>query len=83
MKHIKGLGDLGVDIFLNNVQSVWPDIAPFLDARSQAAADEIGIGTDLDAIYADVQNDPRAMSRFANGLSKVRLERKITQFKDG
>lgn len=75
MKEIKGLGDLGVDLFLNNVQSVWPSMTPFVDGRSLQTAEEVGIGTDLETIYADLGRDPVEMSRFANGLSMVRLEK--------
>ena len=49
-------------------------MAPFIDSRSLKTAAEIGIGTDLDAMYEAVQRDPVQMSRFANGLSTVRLE---------
>ena len=76
VKEIKGLGDLGVDLFFNNVQSVWPSMAPFVDARSLQTAEEVEIGTDLDAIYAELKKDPLEMSKFANGLSMVRLEKK-------
>ncbi|KAH1493639.1 hypothetical protein LV164_005372 [Aspergillus fumigatus] len=76
IKGIKGLGDLGVDIFLNNVQCVWPSMAPFLDARSLKTAEELGIGTDLEAIYESLNRDPIRMSRLANGLSHVRLDKK-------
>ncbi|PYH42811.1 uncharacterized protein BP01DRAFT_124099 [Aspergillus saccharolyticus JOP 1030-1] len=76
IKEIKGLGDLGADLFLNNVQSVWPSMAPFIDRRSLETADKVGLGTDLDAIYAELGRDSVSMSRLANGLSAVRLERK-------
>ncbi|RAK79926.1 uncharacterized protein BO72DRAFT_445747 [Aspergillus fijiensis CBS 313.89] len=76
IKEIKGLGDLGADLFLNNVQSVWPSMAPFLDGRSLETADKVGLGTDLEAIYAELGRDCVSMSRLANGLSAVRLERK-------
>lgn len=76
IKEIKGLGDLGVDLFFNNVQSVWPSMAPFVDARSLQTAGEVGIGTDLDTVYAELKKDPLEMSKFANGLSMVRLEKK-------
>ncbi|RHZ51387.1 uncharacterized protein CDV56_105004 [Aspergillus thermomutatus] len=76
IKEIKGLGDLGVDLFLNNVQSVWPSMAPFVDARSLKTADEIGISTDLEAIYESLDRDSMRMSRLANGLSHVRLDKK-------
>ncbi|KAJ5713439.1 uncharacterized protein N7483_010620 [Penicillium malachiteum] len=76
MKEIKGVGDLGVELFFNDVQSIWPSIAPFLDSRSLKTADEIGIGRDLDAIYGALGREPEDMTRLANGLSKVRLEKK-------
>ncbi|KAL1998648.1 hypothetical protein VTN02DRAFT_5807 [Thermoascus thermophilus] len=76
IKQIKGLGDLGADLFVDSAQAVWPCLAPFLDARSRRTAEEVGIGTDLDAIYAALGRDPVAMSRLARGLSNVRLQRK-------
>ncbi|OGM40171.1 D-amino-acid oxidase [Aspergillus bombycis] len=76
IKEIKGLGDLGADLFFNNVQSVWPEIAPFVDKRSLQTADQVGIGTDLDAIYADLKRDSMKMSRLANGLSAARLDKR-------
>ncbi|KAE8351523.1 hypothetical protein BDV28DRAFT_18210 [Aspergillus coremiiformis] len=75
VKEIKGLGDLGADLFFNNVQSVWPSIAPFVDRRSLQTADQVGIGTDLDAIYANLKHDSMKMSKLANGLSTARLEK--------
>ncbi|KAE8378758.1 hypothetical protein BDV26DRAFT_291882 [Aspergillus bertholletiae] len=76
IKEIKGLGDLGADLFFNNVQSVWPEIAPFVDQRSLQTADQVGIGTDLEAIYADLKRDSLKMSRLANGLSIARLDKR-------
>lgn len=76
MKEIKGIGDLGVELFFNNVQSIWPSIAPFVDSRSLKTADEIGIGTDLDTIYGVLRHEPEEMSLLANGLSAVRLEKR-------
>ncbi|KAJ9272118.1 hypothetical protein DTO212C5_1881 [Paecilomyces variotii] len=76
IKEIKGLGDLGTDIFFNNAQSIWRTLAPFIDARSLRTADDIGIGTDVDAIYKELKFDPVQMSKLANGLSAVRLEKK-------
>ncbi|PYH83815.1 hypothetical protein BO82DRAFT_372934 [Aspergillus uvarum CBS 121591] len=73
IKEIKGLGDLGADLFLNNVQSVWPSMAPFLDGRSLETADKVGLGTDLEAIYAELGRDCVSMSRLANGLRIVNI----------
>lgn len=76
MKEFKGVGDLGVELFFDNVQSVWPSIAPFLDSRSLQTAEEIGISGDLNAIYRALGEEPEEMSLLANGLSTMRLEKK-------
>jgi hypothetical protein len=74
---VRGLGDLGVELFFNNVQSVWPSIAPFVDSRSLQTAKEAGFGTNLDAIYADLEKDSVKMCKLANALSAARLERRV------
>jgi hypothetical protein len=76
LREIKGIGDLAVEVFFNNVQSVWPSVAPFIDSRSLNTAAEVGIGTDLVQIYRALEEDPVRMSLFTNGLSEVRLEKK-------
>ena len=43
LKSIKGLGDVGIDIFLNSVQAYWPSIAPFIDPRSLSSLEKMGI----------------------------------------
>lgn len=65
-----------MELFLDNVQSVWPSMAPFIDSRSVPTAEEIGLGNDVEAIYNHLQKDPVKMSMFANGLSEIRLEHK-------
>ncbi|KAL3464292.1 hypothetical protein BJX64DRAFT_286711 [Aspergillus heterothallicus] len=74
---VKGLGDLGVELFFNNVQSVWPSIAPFVDSRSLQTAKDAGFGTDLNAIYLDLEQDSVRMCKLANALSTARLERRV------
>jgi hypothetical protein len=76
MKQIKGMGDLAVELFLDNVQAVWHDVAPFLDSRSLDTAEEVGLGRDVDVIYEELGKDPVEMSKLARGLSAVRLHRR-------
>ncbi|KAJ5159883.1 uncharacterized protein N7482_006887 [Penicillium canariense] len=82
VKEIKGVGDLGVELFLDNVQSVWPSVAPFVDSRSLRTAEELGMGSDVHAIYSKLQKDPVAMSKFVNGLSEIRLEKKQPELEE-
>lgn len=47
---VKGLGDVGVDIFFREVQIVWDELHPFADRRALAAAEQLGLGTDVQRI---------------------------------
>ncbi|KAJ5488858.1 hypothetical protein N7539_003748 [Penicillium diatomitis] len=76
VKEFKGIGELGAELFLDNVQSIWPSMAPFIDSRSLRTAEEIGLGNDVSAIYEQLQHDPLRMSTFVSGLSDIRLEHK-------
>ncbi|KAL5002052.1 hypothetical protein BDV10DRAFT_158232 [Aspergillus recurvatus] len=78
VKEVHGLGDLGVELFFNNVQSVWPTIAPFVDSRSLKTAEDAGLGTDLKAIYEDLGNDSVKMCKLANALSAARLDKRVS-----
>ncbi|KAL2429584.1 hypothetical protein ABEF95_007585 [Exophiala dermatitidis] len=84
LKEIKGLGDVGVDIFFDTAQGVWPCLAPFIDPRSAKTAEAIGIPGDAGALWGrkEVNRDPMTMARLAAALTTVRLEKKEGEFKD-
>ncbi|KAI0593294.1 hypothetical protein F4775DRAFT_578485 [Biscogniauxia sp. FL1348] len=80
LKNIKGLGDVGINIFFDTVQHVWPCVAPFVDPRSLETAEEIGIGGDVHALWKAVSEDPGQMCRLAAALTRVRLDGKGSEF---
>lgn len=58
-----GIGPAGADIFLREVQAVWPEVFPYVDGRVQAAARRAGL-----------PGDPGALAKHANsGLKLARL----------
>lgn len=75
VREIKGFGDVATDLFCDDAQAVWPVLAPTIDHRSLDTAEEVGIGRDIDAIYAELGHDPVQMSKLARGLSAVRLSK--------
>ena len=83
LKEIKGLGDVGVDIFFDTAQAIWPCLAPFLDPRSAKTAEDIGISGDAQALWEtkEVNKDPVAMCKLAGALTKVRLEKRESEFR--
>ncbi|KAI1084675.1 hypothetical protein F5B20DRAFT_575996 [Whalleya microplaca] len=80
LKEIKGLGDVGVDIFFDTAQGVWPCLAPFIDPRNRKTAEAIGIGSDIDKLWKEVGEDPAEMCKLAGALTTVRLEKKEGEF---
>lgn len=67
---------MATELFCDDAQAVWPVLAPTIDHRSLKTAEEVGIGKDIDAIYAELGRDPVQMSKLARGLSAVRLSRR-------
>lgn len=50
LKEVKGMGDVGVDIFLREVQSVWTALYPFADRKALQAAQKIGLPKEPDKL---------------------------------
>ncbi|KAL8659511.1 MAG: hypothetical protein Q9226_000404 [Calogaya cf. arnoldii] len=80
VKEIKGIGNVGVDIFCDAAQGIWPCLSPFIDPRSMKTAKQCGIGDDLHAIWGSVGEDAEKMCKLATALTKVRLEKKEGEF---
>ncbi|KAI1378980.1 hypothetical protein F4677DRAFT_410237 [Hypoxylon crocopeplum] len=81
LKNIKGLGDVGINIFFDTAQHIWPCLAPYIDPRSLKTAESIGIGGDVHALWQEVAENPEQMCRLAAALTKVRLDGKAKEFK--
>ncbi|KAI2781314.1 hypothetical protein F4815DRAFT_467100 [Daldinia loculata] len=82
LKNIKGLGDVGINIFFDTAQHIWTCLAPFIDPRSLKTAEAIGIGDDVHTLWTKVSEDPEQMCRLAAALTKLRLDGKEKEFKD-
>jgi hypothetical protein len=39
----KGIGEVGADIFLREVQTAWPELQPFADAAALNSAGKLGL----------------------------------------
>lgn len=82
VKEIKGFGDVGVNIFHDTVQAIWPCMAPYVDPRSYDVAEELGLGRDMQAMWQGVGKDAGKMAKLCSALTTVRLEKKVDDFKD-
>ncbi|QGV81932.1 endonuclease [Streptomyces ficellus] len=43
LREVPGIGPAGADIFLREVQGVWPDLAPYLDRKTLDGARRLGL----------------------------------------
>lgn len=80
IKGIKGIGNVGVDIFFDTAQAVWPALAPFIDPRSLKTAEQCGIGSDVGRLWEEVGKDATQMCRLSSALTTIRLEKKEQEF---
>ncbi|MBH5338272.1 endonuclease [Streptomyces pactum] len=73
LQEVPGLGPTGADIFLREVQGVWPEVAPYIDAKATQGAERIGLPGDAEEL-GRLAGD-RAPEVFAAALVRVALDR--------
>jgi hypothetical protein len=76
LKKFKGIGDTGADIYLREVQDVWPWVRPYFDKRAARAAKALGLPSDPKKLGALA---PRANARLAAALVRASLDDDVRQ----
>ncbi|PZG18903.1 hypothetical protein C1I95_12650 [Micromonospora craterilacus] len=66
-----GIGPTGADIFLREVQTVWPELRPYVDRRAVAGAKRLGLPATTDRLAGLV--DEVDFGRLASALVRVAL----------
>ncbi|MGC5030949.1 hypothetical protein [Micromonospora sp. DT229] len=66
-----GIGPTGADIFLREVQTVWPQVRPYADRRTVAGARRLGLPATPDRLAGLVEEDE--FGRLASALVRVAL----------
>lgn len=74
LQEFKGIGPVGADIFLREVQDTWPWVGPYFDKKSLSAAKELGLPDDV-ATLADLA--PSSHAQFAAALIRVSLDKDL------
>jgi endonuclease III len=62
LQEFPGVGPSGADIFLREVQAVWPEAAPYVDGKALQGARGL-----------DLPDDPKALVRASDGADPARL----------
>jgi endonuclease III len=76
LTEVKGIGLAGADIFLRELQAVWPDVAPYVDDRVSEGAKILRLPSSARGLSGLV-GSPRDMARLASALVRVALERGV------
>jgi hypothetical protein len=71
LKQVKGLGEVGVDIFFREAQVAWQELFPFLDQRAAQAARRLGLDADPEALAGDRR--PEVFARLVAALVRTGL----------
>jgi endonuclease III len=64
LKQCKGIGDVGTDIFMREVQLVWDELYPFADRRALSAAAKLGLGDKAQTVarWVEASEFPRLVA---------------------
>ncbi|MFJ2645382.1 endonuclease [Streptomyces sp. NPDC087420] len=68
-----GIGPVGADIFLREVQGIWPEVAPYLDDKALQGAHRLGLPDDPAALARLAGDTDPAV--FASALVRAALDR--------
>ena len=69
---LKGLGPVGADIFLREVQRCWPEVRPYVDKRAKDAAEALGLPRRPGDLAALVDDDD--VARLVAALVRTSLD---------
>lgn len=77
VKQVKGIGDVGADIFLREAQGVWPDARPYLDKQAIKGAQRLGLPDDAETLAGLARDDD--LDRFVAGLVRVARDKQLAE----
>ena len=72
LAEFSGIGPVGADIFLREVQQAWPEFRPFVDRRAREAAKKLGLPGTPEALAALVGAED--LARLVAALVRSSLE---------
>jgi hypothetical protein len=78
LKQVKGLGDVGVDIFFREIQATWSEVAPFADRRALRASQQLGLGGSAEELRRLAGSD-REVTRLVAALVRAGFENDLQE----
>ncbi|WP_330281481.1 endonuclease [Streptomyces sp. NBC_00588] len=77
LQEVPGLGPAGADIFLREVQRVWPEVAPYLDRKALDGAARLGLPKDPDRLVRLADDTEPAV--LAAALVRAALDKDVVE----
>ena len=77
LQRVPGLGPTGADIFLREVQRVWPEVAPYLDAKVMQGARRLGLPEDRAELSRLAEDEEPAA--FTTALVRAARDRRVAE----
>lgn len=77
VKEVKGIGNVGADLFLREAQGVWPMLRPYVDKQAIKGAQTLGLPEDPQDLARLVGGDD--LDRFVAGLVRAARDRDLAE----
>ena len=77
LTEVPRLGPVGADIFVREVQLVWPEFRPHLDGRATDGANAVGLPTDPATLAGLVDGDD--LARFSAALVRADIDDDVAE----
>lgn len=77
LQEVPGMGPAGADIFLREVQRVWPEVAPRLDPKALSGAERLGLPKDPDRLVTLAGDTEPAV--LAAALVRAALDKEVAE----
>lgn len=74
LKDFKGIGEVGADIFLREVQALWSELHPFADDKVLDIGRALGLGDDAASLRRHVESDEQYVA-LTSALVRIGLAR--------
>ncbi|MFF1398806.1 endonuclease [Streptomyces sp. NPDC058287] len=75
LRELPGIGPLGTDIFLREVQDLWPEFGPFIDSKALQGAERLGLPQRPSELVRLAGETPNA--ELASALVRAALDKEV------
>jgi endonuclease III len=76
LRELPGIGRVGTDIFLREVQDVWPEFSPFVDSKALQGAERLGLPQRASELVR-IADDAATNAAVASALVRAALDKGV------